>query len=155
MVAEPNDPVSRRGSLARTAVRLLIIAIPLNFAWEMLQAPSFTGMPGDALWATAVCAQAAVGDGVITLGLCGLGAWAFGDPRWFAPARLHRYVVIVGIAVAVQVLIEWVMVHGLGRWAYDPVQPLVPGLGVGLLPVLQAVMLVPPIFGTLARWESR
>lgn len=62
---------------------------------------------------------------------------------------------IVGMAVAVQVLIEWVMVHGLGRWGYDPVQPLVPGLGVGLLPVLQAVMLVPPIFGTLAWWESR
>lgn len=69
MVAEKNDPVSRRGRLARTAVRLLIIAIPLNFAWEMFQAPSFTGMPGDALWATAVCAQAAVGDGVIALGL--------------------------------------------------------------------------------------
>lgn len=121
----------------------------------MLQAPTFTGMPGDALWATAVCAQAAVGDGVIALGLWGLGAWAFGDPRWFAPARSRRYVMIVGIAVAVQVLIEWVMVYGLGRWGYDPVQPFVPGLGVGLLPVLQAVMLVPPIFGTLAWWESR
>jgi hypothetical protein len=134
---------------------LLIIAIPLNFAWEMLQASSFTGMPPDALWATVLCAQAAVGDGVIALGLCGLGAWAFGDPRWFMPTRLRRYVMIVGIAVAVQVLNEWVMVYGLGRWGYDPVQPLVPGLGVGLLPVLQAVMLVPLTFGTVAWWESR
>lgn len=76
-------------------------------------------------------------------------------PFRIAPARLRRYVVIVGMAVGVQVLIEWVMVYGFGRWGYDRVQPLVPGLGVGLLPVLQAVVLVPPTFGMLAWWESR
>jgi hypothetical protein len=39
---------------------LLIISIPLDFAWEMLQAPGFTGLPSDRLTATGVCAVAAV-----------------------------------------------------------------------------------------------
>jgi len=29
-----------------TIVRLLVIATPLYFTWEMLQAPAFTGMAG-------------------------------------------------------------------------------------------------------------
>ncbi len=53
--------------ILKTAARLLLLALPPYFAWEMLQAPGFTGMPPGGWSATAVCAQAAVGDGVIVL----------------------------------------------------------------------------------------
>jgi len=34
--------------------RLIVVTLPLYFAWEMLQAPAFTGMPEGWLAATAV-----------------------------------------------------------------------------------------------------
>lgn len=93
-------------SLARTTVRLLVVALPLYFVWEMLQAPGFTGMPEGWLAATAVCALATLGDGVIVLALFALGAIAFRTARWFAPARIGRYALVALAAVGVQVLVE-------------------------------------------------
>ena len=141
-------------SLTAPAGRLLVIALPLYFAWEMLQAPAFTGMSEDWRAATAVCALAALGDGVIVLGVFGLGVLAFRDARWFTPPRLGRYAAIVVVAVAVLVAVEWVMVHRFGRWGYHPVQPVVPLVSIGILPVLQPVALLPSAFWALARWES-
>ena len=65
--------------------RLIIVTLPLYFTWEMLQAPAFTGMPAGWLSATAVCAQATLGDAVIVLALFALGACLYRDARWFVP----------------------------------------------------------------------
>jgi hypothetical protein len=112
-------------SLVRTTVRLLVVALPLYFVWEMLQAPGFTGMPEGWLAATAVCALATLGDGVIVLALLALGAIAFRTARWFAPARIGRYALVALAGVGVQVLVEWVMVYRLGRWepGANPFEP--------------------------------
>jgi hypothetical protein len=59
--------------LVATGARLLLLALPPYFAWEMLQAPAFTGMPADWRASTMACAQATVGDGVIVLALFGAG----------------------------------------------------------------------------------
>jgi hypothetical protein len=53
------------------------------------------------------------------------------------------------------VAIEWLMVHGLGRSGHSESQPIVPIIGVGILPVAQPVVLLPVMFWTVARWESR
>ncbi|HVQ77128.1 MAG TPA: hypothetical protein VMT79_16505 [Candidatus Binatia bacterium] len=140
--------------LLRTTLRLFAIALPLAFAWEMLQAPAFTGMPESWLAATIECGRAAFGDGVIALGLLAAGAMIFGTVRWFRPPRLGRYGVIIGVGIVIQVAVEWLMVHGLGRWGYRTSHPIVPGLDVGILPVLQAVVLFPLVFWLLARWEA-
>lgn len=121
----------------------------------MLQAPAFTGMPDRWLAATAECAQAAVGDSVIVLGLFATGALAFRDVRWFRPARAGRYAALIGAGMAVQVVMEWIMVYGAGRWGYGADHPVLPLLGVGLLPVLQAVVLFPLVFWLTAIWEAR
>ena len=51
--------------MSRLLGRLLAVALPLYFAWEMAQAPFFTGMPTGWVRATLMCAQAAVGDAVL------------------------------------------------------------------------------------------
>jgi hypothetical protein len=71
-------------------LRLLALTLPAYFAWEMLQAPAFTGMPKGWLQATAVCGVATLGDGVVVLGLFGLGWFMFRDFRWFVPPRVSR-----------------------------------------------------------------
>ena len=136
-------------------LRLLALTLPAYFAWEMLQAPAFTGMPKDWLEATAVCGVATLGDGVIVLGLFGLGWLVFRDFTWFVPPRVGRFAAIVLAGVGVQVIVEWIMVYGLGRWGYAEGHPMLSVLGVGLLPILQAIVLLPVIFWGLARWEGR
>jgi hypothetical protein len=101
----------------RIWLRLLAIAAPLSFGWEMLQAPGFTGMPRGWAAGTAVCALAALGDTVILLSLFGLGWLAFRNARWFVPPRLGPYALVVLASVTVQVPLEWLMVHRFGRWA--------------------------------------
>jgi len=136
-------------------LRLLALTLPAYFVWEMLQAPAFTGMPKGWLQATAVCGVATLGDGVIVLGLFGLGWFVFRDFRWFVPPRVSRLTTIVIAGIGVQVVVEWIMVYGLERWGYAEAHPMLSFLGVGLLPILQAIVLLPMIFCGLARWEGR
>lgn len=136
-------------------VRLILVALPLYFGWEMLQAPAFTGMPHEWLAATGVCALATLGDAVIVLVLFGVGAVTFRETQWFLPPRPGRYAVVVGVGVVVQVGVEWAMVHGFGRWGYASVQPVIPWLEVGVVPVLQPVVLLPLVFAAAAFWEER
>src|SRR5713101_7402630 len=136
-----------------TAVRLVAVALLPYFAWEMLQAPAFTGMPRDWPAATLACAMATLGDMVILVLLYALGVGIFGAPQWFASPHFARYALILLAAVVVHVGVERLMV-GLGRWGYAPGHPLVPLLGVGVLVVLQPLLLVPLVFWALATWEG-
>jgi hypothetical protein len=129
----------------------LAIALPLNFVWELLQAPAYRSMGDTWLDGLLACARAALGDGVIFLALFGVGRLLFGR-HWFAPPRIDRYAAVLGVAVAIQIAVEWLAL-ATGRWAYAPWHPRL--LGVGLLPLLQAVVLVPLTFIVLARWQSR
>ncbi len=68
-------------TLAMIGARVFLLALPLYFAWEMLQASAFTGLPADWRAVTGVCALAALGDGVIVLALFAFGVLVFGATR--------------------------------------------------------------------------
>jgi hypothetical protein len=132
-----------------TLGRLLAVTLPLYFAWEMLQAPFFTGMPAHWLAATAICALATLGDGVLVTLVATAGAVLYRDGRWFVPPSVS---VVVAIGVVLQIAVEWVMVHGLDRWGYAPSQPILPVIRIGVLPVLQPIVLLPLVFWLTAHW---
>jgi len=138
----------------RTLGRLLAVTMPPYFAWEMLQAPFFTGMPSGWVAATAVCTLATLGDGVLVALVAMAGAVLYRDVRWFVPPSPSRYGVVVAIGVVLQIAVEWVMVHGLDRWGYAPSQPVLPVVRVGILPVLQPIILLPLVFWLTALWEG-
>ena len=52
-------------------------------------------------------------------------------------------------------MIEWVMVYRLGRWGYKPWHPIVPFLGIGVVPLLQPLVLLPFLFCVLTRTGPR
>ena len=137
-----------------TLGRLLAVTLPLYFTWEMLQAPFFTGMPAHWLAATAICALATLGDGVLVTLVAAAGALRYRDGRWFVPPSVSRYAVVVAIGVVLQIVVEWVMVHGLDRWGCAPSQPVLPLVRVGLLPVLQPIVLLPLVFWLTAEWKG-
>jgi hypothetical protein len=143
-----------RPTFTRPLGRLLAVALPLYFAREMAQAPFFTGMPAGWVKATLMCAQATLGDGVLVAAVAIAGALLYRDRRWFVPPAPLRYVVAVVAGVALQVGVEWVMVYRLDRWGYASNQPILPLVGLGILPVLQPIVLLPLTFWLTARWEG-
>ena len=138
---------------ARSLGRLLAVTLPLYFAWEMLQAPFFTGMPAHWVAATAICALATLGDGVLVALVATAGALLYRNGRWFvAPSPTPTLWSSLGLVL--QIAVEWVMVHGLDRWGYAPSQPVLPVVRVGILPVLQPIVLLPIVFWLTAKWEG-
>ncbi len=133
-----------------TLARLSVIAFPLHFAWELLQAPAFGPMGPTWVPGALVCARAAVGDVIMAAGLLGFGMLVFRDARWFTPARPLRYALVTAGAIAMQVFVER-RALAEGGWTYQPWHPTL--LGAGLLPVLQGAVLTPVIFGLLGRWQ--
>jgi len=92
---------------------------------------------------------------VLLLAVSLAGALMFRDGLWFAPPSALRYSAVVLVGVALQIVVEWVMVHVLDRWGYAPSQPVLPVIGVGILPVVQPIVLLPLVFGMTARWEGK
>ncbi len=141
----------RHREARRVAMRAFLAAVPVHFAWEMTQAHAFTGLPSDAFWASLACAWASLGDGVLTLLIWGAGALTFRRAVWLGPTGWRGWLLVVGVAAAVAVGTELVLVGGLRRWGYAASMPVLPALPVGLWPVLQMVVLTPPVLSWACR----
>ena len=74
---------------------------------------------------------------------------------WFEnPGRVGYSLMLVG-GILIAVAVEWVAANVVGRWAYSSSMPLIPGLAIGLVPVLQMIVLPPAIFYAVAIWAKR
>ena len=74
---------------------------------------------------------------------------------WFRQPGVGGYLLMLTAGLVLAVLVEWVAVHTLGRWAYTGRMPVVPGIGIGIVPIVQMIILPPVIFRTAARWFLR
>ncbi|MGH6875170.1 MAG: hypothetical protein ACREDW_09145 [Aestuariivirgaceae bacterium] len=132
-------------------VTVAAFSFMLHLLWEFAQVPLFADMPSLGHWRVIqVCGSATVGDAVIAL----LAFWGVAlmarSRRWLLRPSRRQILVFVAIGLAITVGIEWLSTQVLDRWAYGPDMPVLPGLRVGLSPVLQWLV-VPP----LVVWFSR
>jgi len=128
-----------------------MFALLLNLPWELLQAPLYQGMASMPHWlAVKACVRATLGDAGIVLLMYWLAAARYGRAWIVSPSRSAMAAFVVGVAMAVA--IEWLATHGfwLEQWTYSVDMPVLPGLGVGIVPVAQWVAL-PPLVVVLAR----
>lgn len=134
-------------------VALFIVATSLNFPWEISQAFLFEGMDSTQalVWH---CFVAALGDGVMVWLIYLVGWAAFGRTDWFVRPCRKQYGVMLGTGLVLAIAVEWVAVDQLQRWAYTGQMPMIPGLGIGLTPVLQMLFLPPLIFYAVGRWRG-
>ena len=119
---------------------LAVTAFVLNWLWEMAQMKAYNEMASASWIATlAPCAFAALGDVVFTFLICGFVALILQERFWqtWEPLALAA---IGGAMVATAY--EWLSQYS-GRWTYSDAMPIVPVLGVGLLPLLQLVLITP------------
>ena len=56
----------------------------------------------------------------------------------------------IAIGLVITILGEWVLTEVIDRWTYAASMPTLPGLGTGLLPLLQW-MVLPPLFDWCVR----
>lgn len=136
--------------MLRRIALIFAVSVLLNYPWELGQAPLYGGMDDfrGSLWH---CFVAALGDGVLVLALFLAGAIAFRRADWYRRPGLHVYGVMIAAGLVIGMLVEWLGLHVLRRWAYGPGMPLVPWLGVGLVPIAQMLLLPPLIFLIVAR----
>ena len=124
----------------------------LNLVWEFAQVPLFEGMPLTAHWrAIQVCARATAGDVVIALIAFWAVAVAARSRRWIVEATGPQIAGFVAVGVAITVVMEWMAIRVLGRWAYAPSMPTIPGLEVGVSPLLQWLVLPPLVVWFVGR----
>lgn len=92
------------------------------------------------------CVFASLGDAALTTILCGAVTPVARRSGWRTGDTFKFHVTLAGLGVVAAVVVEEIGL-GVRRWSYTARMPLVPGLAVGMWPVIQLSLLVP-----LAAW---
>lgn len=145
-----------RALTAAPEFNLAVFALLLNFPWEVLQAPLFEGMaaaPHSAV--VGACLQASLGDAVIMLLAHAGTVVVTRRRRWVLGAAPHEVAGFVAVGVGITAVIEWLATQGYWAqtWAYSTAMPVIPGIEIGLSPLLQWVI-VPPLVLWFVRRQS-
>jgi hypothetical protein len=95
-------------------------------------------------------------DGVGIALIYGFGAVLFRSPTWVCRPGGRRWLLTLGLGFVGAVLVERAALI-LGWWRYGAAMPIVPGLEVGLSPLLQFLVLPPIVlfFCTCRQWRGR
>lgn len=136
------------------AATVFIVAVLVNYPWELAQSPLYTE-GGNLKGMGWHCFVAALGDGLLVLLVLAAGAAAFHRQDWFERPGLRGYALMGMAGLLVAVLVETVAVHVLGRWSYADEMPRVPGVDIGIIPLLQMLILPPLAFKGATRWLNR
>jgi len=142
------------GRLWRILSVVFVVAVAVNYPWEMLQSSLYVVDPGATpKWLH--CLVASLGDGVLVLLILVLGWIILGRLDWFLRPRGRGYAVMLAFGLLIGIAVELVAVRRLGRWGYKPEMPLLPLLGIGVVPILQMLVLPPVILRLAALFPAR
>ena len=133
----------------RTIATVFVVAIIVNYPWELAHSPLYQGMSdfGLASW---YCFVASLGDGLLVLLIFGAGWATLRQSDWFVNPGRRGYLLMLAVGLVISVVVEWTAVHVMGRWAYGPRMPMIPIFDIGLTPVAQMLALPPLIFRAAA-----
>ena len=135
--------------IARGIALIFVVSVAVNYAWELAQAPLYTGVnfPG-ALWH---CFVASLGDGLLVLFVYAAVAVAVRSPNWYMHPGIRGYTAMAAAGLGVGFAVEWWGLHIARRWQYSELMPIIQETGIGAAPVLQMLLLPPAIFWIVRR----
>lgn len=133
---------------------LFVISVVLNFPWEVAQMPLYVE-DGNLLEFAVHCIVPSLGDGIIVLIIFGIGWMLLRRSDWSDRPGIIGYTLMLFTGFAIAVVIEWGAVYVIERWSYTANMPQLPGIGVGVVPVLQMMVLPPLIFKLTSWWLMR
>lgn len=119
------------------------IAFVLNVIWENAHMSLYKNFSGDrsSLQRFIRSISDSIKDSLIILTFYAIPGWAIMTTMqwpWHASLYQHFLLVILGAVLAITVELHAIKT---GRWQYTDRMPLVPGLNIGLSPLLQMVLL--------------
>jgi hypothetical protein len=134
---------------------LFVSSFVLNWVWELGHKPFCAEMAKQSWRQTLLLGTAAsLGDVVLTFVVYGVGALTIGHLRWTMSRTWNVYAAAAVLGAAPAAAVEC---HALasGRWSYTELMPIVPGVGLGLWPLLQLTLLVPIALWSAHWWSGR
>jgi hypothetical protein len=143
--------IRARGGAWRVSAAIFVVAVILNYVWELAQSPLYMGM-GDFSLMWRHCFVASLVDAGLVLLIFAAGAAVFGRRGWFVRPGRRGVALTLGAGLLIGVVVEWVAVHSLGLWGYTARMPVVPLFDVGLTSVAQMLVLPLVIFRVVAAW---
>jgi len=133
----------------RTIATVFILAVIINYPWELAHSPLYEGMSDFSL-ASWHCFVASLGDGLLVLLIFGVGWAALRRRDWFVNPGRRGYLLMLAVGLVIGIVVEWAAVHVMGRWAYTQQMPMIPIFNIGLTPLAQMIALPPLIFRVVA-----
>ena len=128
----------RPRSPARRAVAFLVSAFVVHWGWETIHAAAYVETAGPLRQRLWCCLPMGAIDAVWSLGLLVTARVIVRPAGQAHRAAFFWLLVVLGAATAT--ILEWHAL-GTGRWTYNSLMPLIPGLGVGVSPVLQMAII--------------
>jgi hypothetical protein len=129
---------------------IFITAVLLNYPWELAQGVLYAGADyTKGMWSH--CFIASFGDGLMILIIHMISWAAFRRSDWFIQHQRGWWVPMIATGLVLGIAVEWIAVHLLERWSYTDQMPLVSGLKIGIIPILQMLITPPLIFALVAK----
>ncbi|MGB3861979.1 MAG: hypothetical protein WBF32_13215 [Candidatus Aminicenantaceae bacterium] len=125
-------------------LNIAVFTFLLNFTWEVLQTPFFIDKSFEInaiVWFRLHCT---LGDVMISLGCFWLVALIFKSRAWFLhPNKLNVFLFTAfGVGYTIFSEIKNVAIKDL--WDYSDLMPVIPFIGVGVVPLIQWIV-IPPL----------
>ncbi len=133
-------------------VNLLVFSFLLNLLWETIQAPLFVFDQQFSTFLLTGCLLFCSGvDALMTLTSYWIVSITAGSRYWFLSKSAGYWISFVGVGLILAFVSEYTAVHYRDLWQYTERMPIVPGLDVGLTPILQWLILPPLVLILLTR----
>lgn len=131
---------------------LALVAFLLNFLWESAHAVLYTGY-GNLGAPLPLSVWASLGDVLYITGTVLAAAFAKRRLDWFLDASRKEYALLAALGFFIAWWVEY-KAFAAHTWAYTAAMPVIPGLNIGLSPVLQMMLLLPlSVFVTKFMYE--
>ena len=132
---------------------MFALATAVNYAWELAQTPLYVGVTFPvAIWH---CFVSSLGDGLLVFLIFAAVATVMRSPDWYLHPTTQSYLVMAAAGLVVGLAVEWWGLQIARRWQYSELMPVIPGTGIGAVPVLQMLLLPPAIFWVVRRLAKR
>ncbi len=118
---------------------IIILSIPINFIWEMLQMPLYSNMHWD-LRSSLYCSVASIGDAVMILIIYFFVSFLLKNKYWILELQINSIILSILIGFVLSFMVED-MALTLNLWKYSNLMPTLINSNIGVSPILQMVIL--------------
>ena len=136
-------------------INLFFFAFLINFVWEMLQMPLFSyPLNASIVQINLACLQASAGDAAMIVIAFWIVAILLKGRGWIFHPSVGSLALFLLPGIVMTVVFEALATGLLHRWTYAEAMPILPGLGTGLAPLAQWLIL-PPIIAFIVKRQLR